>query len=137
MPVDHKLAREYLGIALVVGEAGQNRDVGGQSLDSQPRNPALADAIEKIVGDVYGVAGAAAVAAQKDAAAGSPAIAQGLGQLSDGGPVGAFQRGMEPVGIVQKVCGLDLSHGAVPIFGGFGKNVARLSGRVPIFGTLF
>src|SRR5262245_50018148 len=62
----------------------------------------LRQRIEEIVGEMVGVAAAAAIAGKEHLPAGLPAVAQVVGQAFDRAPIEALQRRAQAVGIVRE-----------------------------------
>src|SRR6201992_4362212 len=69
-------------------------------MHAQARSRGLRQRIQEIVGEMIGVAAAAAIAGEEDLPAGLPAIQQLIGQTLDRSPVEAFQQSAQTVGIV-------------------------------------
>jgi hypothetical protein len=94
----------------VVGQAGHDRLVGREGLDPQAAPlGVLGDTEEEVVGEVDGVGGAAAIAADEDLPALGPGAAQRHGQLVDLGQVEPLQPAPGGLHI-----GLQLLHRASP-----------------------
>ena len=77
-----------VGVARVVGQAGDHAGIGGQRIHPQPRQrgarAAGARAVVEVVGHVHGVGRTAAVAADEHLTPIDPGLAQLVGQLFHG-----------------------------------------------------
>src|SRR6266700_5023249 len=75
-------------------------------MNTQSRSRGFRQRVEEVVGEVVGVAAAAAIAGKEDLTTGLPAIAQIVGEAFDRCPVEAFQRRAEALGIIgEKLAG--------------------------------
>src|SRR5882762_7271691 len=74
-------------------------------MHAQARARGLRQRIEKIIGEVIGVAAAAAIAGKENLPTGLPAIEQLIGQTLDRRPVEAFQESAETARIIAEKLG--------------------------------
>ena len=98
-----QLQRENAVIALVIGEAGENRGIGGQGLDAAGPSPALRHGVEEIIGEMHGVAGAAAIARDKYPAPFAPALLELGGELRERGAIQSFNDARQPHPVVTEM----------------------------------
>src|SRR5262249_13955095 len=87
-----QLETEDFIIALIIAEAGEHGSVLGESADAKGRALPLRYRVKKSVGNWGGVAGAAAVAAQKHLASGAPTVAQILREPDHRRPIEPMQK---------------------------------------------